>query len=57
VEHQDSHRDIGAFHHEGHEEHLGGAVAGSVYYTPRGVKEQDTWYQSQVWWYSSRNPV
>ena len=34
-------RDTSFFHHEGHEEHLGGVVAGSVYYTPRGANRRN----------------
>jgi hypothetical protein len=30
-----SHRSTKLLHHEGHEEHLGGVVAGPVYYTPQ----------------------
>ena len=34
VKRQHSHRGARLFHHEGHEEHLGGVVAGPVYCTP-----------------------
>ena len=34
-----SRRSTKLFHHEGHEEYLGGVVAGPVYYIPRGGKD------------------
>jgi len=34
-----SRRSTKLFHHEGHEEYLGGVVAGPVYYIPRGDKD------------------
>ena len=38
VKREDTRKGTGLFHHKGHEEHLGGVIAGPVYYIPRGVR-------------------